>query len=263
MAGPYSFDADISTGDTSPTPAAWASGVAAALNEAASAATPSVMVLRDAAGRAKFADPSADADAATKGYVDLAVGGIDVSGYAPLASPVFTGDPKAPTPATGDDDTSVATTAFVKAQGYAPLSSPALTGNPTAPTQTAGNDSTRLATTAFVQAAVAGARGLYAGINAQTGTTYTLVLADQGKLVTCSNAGAITVTVPPNSSVAFPVGAQVDVAVLGAGMVTFVEGSGVTISGTPSLVTRAQSSAVTLIKLATDTWLVVGDLADA
>lgn len=72
---------------------------------------------------------------------------------APLASPAFTGNPTAPTPATGDNDTSVATTAFVKAQGYAPLASPALTGNPTAPTQTAGNNSTRLATTAFVQAA--------------------------------------------------------------------------------------------------------------
>lgn len=182
---------------------------------------------------------------------------------APLASPAFTGNPTAPTPATGDNDTSVATTAFVKAQGYAPLASPALTGNPTAPTQTAGNNSTRLATTAFVQAAVAGARGLYVGVNAQTGTTYTLVLTDQGKLVTCSNAGAITLTVPPNSSVAFPVGAQVDVAVIGVGMVTVVGGSGVTVNGTPSLVTRAQYSAVTLAKIATDTWLCIGDLADA
>lgn len=145
--------------------------------------------------------------------------------------------------------------------GKAPLASPALTGNPTAPTQSAGNDSTRLATTAFVQAAVTAGRR-YAGINAQTGTTYTLVLTDDGKLVTCTNAGAITLTVPPNSSVAFPVGAQVDVAVMGAGMVTVTPGSGVTVNGTPSLVTRAQYSAVTLIKLATDTWLAVGDLGE-
>lgn len=104
--------------------------------------------------------------------------------------------------------------------------------------------------------------GQYVGVNAQTGTTYTLVLADQGKLVTCSNAGAITLTVPPNSSVAFPVGAQVDVAVLGAGMVTFVGDSGVTVKGKPSLVTAETESAVTLIKLDTDTWLVVGNLAN-
>ena len=155
---------------------------------------------------------------------------VELDKKANLASPTFTGDPKAPTPATGDNDTSIATTAFVKAQGYALASSV-----PTA--------------------------GEYVGVNAQTGTTYTLVLADKGKLVTCTNAGAITVTVPTNASVAFPVGAQIDVAVLGAGMVTFVGASGVTVNGTPSLVTRAQYSAVTLIKTATNTWLVVGDLA--
>jgi hypothetical protein len=43
---------------------------------------------------------------------------IDLSAYAPLASPTFTGDPKAPTPATADNDTSIATTAYVQAQGY-------------------------------------------------------------------------------------------------------------------------------------------------
>lgn len=52
---------------------------------------------------------------------------------APKASPVFTGNPTAPTPATSDNDTSLATTAFVKAQGYAPLASPAFTGVPTVP----------------------------------------------------------------------------------------------------------------------------------
>jgi hypothetical protein len=43
----------------------------------------------------------------------------DLAAKAPLASPTFTGDPKAPTPATADNDTSIATSAFVKAQGYA------------------------------------------------------------------------------------------------------------------------------------------------
>lgn len=78
--------------------------------------------------------------------------------YAPLASPVFTGDPRAPTPASGDNDNSIATTAFVKVQGYAPLASPAFTGTPSLPTgttavtQTAGNNTTAVATTAFVRA---------------------------------------------------------------------------------------------------------------
>lgn len=78
----------------------------------------------------------------------------DVTVFAPVASPVFTGDPKAPTPATADNDTSIATTAFVKAQGYAPLADPALTGNPTAPTPAVGTDTTQVATTAFVKAAL-------------------------------------------------------------------------------------------------------------
>lgn len=98
-------------------------------------------------------------------------------------------------------------------------------------------------------------------INAQTGTTYTAVLADASKLVTCTNAAAITFTVPPNSSVAFPVGTEIQVAQLGAGQVTLTQGAGVTITGTPGLKTRAQNSRVTLVKLATDTWLASDDLA--
>jgi hypothetical protein len=71
---------------------------------------------------------------------------------APLASPVFTGDPTAPTPATADNDTSIATTAYVKnnLSSYAPLASPALTGNPSATTQSANTNNTTIATTAFV-----------------------------------------------------------------------------------------------------------------
>lgn len=72
-------------------------------------------------------------------------------GMAPLASPTFTGDPKAPTPATSDNDTSIATTAYVKAQ----LVDTALTGNPTAPTASTADNDTSIATTAFVKAAIA------------------------------------------------------------------------------------------------------------
>lgn len=103
------------------------------------------------------------------------------------------------------------------------------------------------------------------GINAQTGTTYTTVLADNGKLVTQTNASAITTTIPPNSSVAYPVGAQINVVQLGAGQVTFAQGAGVTIVSTggsasaPKL--RAQYSTATAIQTATDTWLVIGDIS--
>ncbi len=98
-------------------------------------------------------------------------------------------------------------------------------------------------------------------INAQTGTTYTLVLTDSSKLVTLSNASAITMTVPPNSSVAFPIGTGIDLAQIGAGQVTVAQGSGVTVSATPGLKFRAQYAGATLVKTATDTWLLFGDLA--
>ena len=99
-------------------------------------------------------------------------------------------------------------------------------------------------------------------INAQTGTSYTLVLADAGKLITSNNAASVTITVPPNSSVAFPVGTRIDVLSIGAGLTTLAQGAGVTISskGSNKKLT-AQGSAASLIKTATDTWWLVGDLS--
>ncbi|WP_096268644.1 phage tail-collar fiber domain-containing protein [Escherichia coli] len=118
------------------------------------------------------------------------------SQYAPKASPTFTGTPKAPTPAAGNNTTQVATTAFVQAALTAlingapatldtlkeiaaainndpnfsttinnalalkaPLSSPALTGTPTAPTAAQSINNTQIATTAFVKSAIAGMVG--------------------------------------------------------------------------------------------------------
>lgn len=77
------------------------------------------------------------------------------SGFAPLNSPIFTGDPQAPTPAANDNSGSLATTAWVQEQDYATLNSPALTGTPTAPTAAAGTSTTQLATTAFVANSIA------------------------------------------------------------------------------------------------------------
>ena len=94
----------------------------------------------------------------------------------------------------------------------------------------------------------------------QTGS-YTLVLADANKIVEMNVGSGNNLTVPPNSSVAFPVGAQVHLLQTGAGQTTVVPGAGVTVNGTPGLKLRAQWSYATLIKRATDTWVVVGDLA--
>lgn len=103
-------------------------------------------------------------------------------------------------------------------------------------------------------------------LNAQTGTTYTFVLTDnRNKLVTASNASAQTYTIPLNSSVAFPTGSSINIIQIGVGQVTIQGASGVTVASTGATATapklRAQYSAATLIKVAADSWYVVGDLA--
>ena len=99
-------------------------------------------------------------------------------------------------------------------------------------------------------------------INTQTGTTYTLVLADAGKLITSDNASPVTITVPPNGDVAFPIGTRIDVLSIGAGLTTLAEGAGVTINSKNSnKKLSALGSAASLIKLATNTWFLVGDLS--
>lgn len=100
-------------------------------------------------------------------------------------------------------------------------------------------------------------------INAQTGTTYTLVLGDAGKLVTLTNGSAITLTVPTNASVAYPTGTVIALAQLGAGLVTVEDASGVTINGTTpgDEDLTGQWATATLTKLATNTWLISGGVA--
>lgn len=104
-------------------------------------------------------------------------------------------------------------------------------------------------------------------LNAQTGTTYTFVLADNGKLVTASNGSAQTYSIPTNASVAFPTGTQINVLQIGTGQVTInaVTSGTTTITSTGSTAAspklRAQYSAATCIKTGTDTWTVVGDIS--
>lgn len=98
-------------------------------------------------------------------------------------------------------------------------------------------------------------------LDAQTGTTYTPTLADENRMVTLSNAAAITVTLPQNSAVAFPIGAEVDFLWLGVGQPSFVAGTGATVVATPGLKLRAQYSAATAKKISTNGWVLIGDLA--
>ena len=105
-------------------------------------------------------------------------------------------------------------------------------------------------------------------LNAQTGTTYTFVLADaDNKLVTASNASAQTYSIPTNANVAYPVGSQINIIAIGAGQVTIqavTSGTTTVLSNggtaaSPKL--RVQYSSATLIKVATDTWYVIGDIS--
>lgn len=99
-------------------------------------------------------------------------------------------------------------------------------------------------------------------VNPQTGTTYTLVLADAGKMVSLSNASAITLTLPQDSAVAIAIGSYVDLYQLGAGQVTVVAGTGATlrISGLTAKA-RAQYSRFAVQKVSANTWVLMGDLA--
>ncbi|WP_374569699.1 hypothetical protein [Phenylobacterium sp.] len=86
---------------------------------------------------------------------------VDFAVVAPKASPAFTGNPTAPTPAAADNSTKIATTAYVQGElgSYAPTNSPVMTGTPTVPTAATATSNTQAASTAFVHAVVAAVMG--------------------------------------------------------------------------------------------------------
>lgn len=89
---------------------------------------------------------------------------------------------------------------------------------------------------------------------------YTLALADANTAVEANSTSGVTITVPPNSSVAFPVGTVLEIARLNTGSVTVAAGAGVTLRTASSLSLRSQYSVASLRKRATNEWLVTGDL---
>lgn len=96
-------------------------------------------------------------------------------------------------------------------------------------------------------------------LNPESGTTYTLALTDRSKLVDCDNASPISVTVPDNADVAFPIGSKILIRQKGAGQVTLVEDTSVQIDCALSLTTTGINSVIGIIKIDTDTWLAFGD----
>lgn len=89
----------------------------------------------------------------------------------------------------------------------------------------------------------------------------TLALADCGEALLVDSASAVTITVPPNSAVAFPVGVVIGVTRMGTGTVTVAAGAGVTIRQADATLTlRAQYAVAALHKIAPDEWVLSGDL---
>lgn len=94
--------------------------------------------------------------------------------------------------------------------------------------------------------------------NTQTGTTYTFVASDQGRMITFGAASATAVTVPTNATVPFPIGTQLHIIQLGTGQVTIAGAGGVTVSSAGGLKLESQYSGAELLKINTDAWVLVG-----
>jgi len=208
---------------------------------------------------------------------------------APLASPALTGVPTAPTAAAATNTTQVATTAYVRGEVAALVNSAGATLDTLGEIATAlGNDanlSTTLTTSIGLKAPIASptftgtVTVAAAGIAFTDGTqtregvpsrttisqktaSYTLsALTERDSMIEMNSASATTLTVPTNATVAYPVGTSIDLLRVGAGAVDVAAAAGVTINATPGLKLRAQWSSATLIKRATDTWVLVGDLS--
>ena len=129
------------------------------------------------------------------------------------------------------------------------------------PSQT-GNSGKYLSTDGTTTSWAAAVATLNVTFNAQTGTTYSLVAGDVNKLVTLSNAGAITLTVPNG---VFTVGQQINIQQLGAGQVTVASDGTTVLTSTGATSTapklRAQYSAATIICTSSNNFTVIGDLS--
>ena len=100
-------------------------------------------------------------------------------------------------------------------------------------------------------------------VNVQTGS-YTLAISDEGAAIHVTSASAATLTVPANSAVAFPIGAEIEVVALGTGVVTIMGDAGVSINGVPagSADIAAQWQGAVLRKFGADAWLLIGAVGE-
>jgi hypothetical protein len=230
-------------GDTMTGPLTLAGNAAAALH----AVTKQQMDALDTANRAAWAA----ADAAITTAYQTADGNRVNKGGDTMTGPLTL--PGNPTTALQAVTKQYADTALAL---KADLNSPNFSGTPTAPTPTPGDNDTSVATTAFVQAAVSTVPVSYQA------ASYSLVLTDAGRMVLMNSGSDLTLTVPPDASVNFPVNTRIDLVRWGAGNMTIVPGVGaVVVSAENKNKLRVTYSAASLWKQGPNTWLLIGDIS--
>jgi len=207
---------------------------------------------------------------------------------APLASPALTGVPTAPTAAAATNTTQIATTEFVRAEVAALVNSAGATLDTLGEIATAlGNDANLsqtlttsiglkapLASPTFTGTVTVAAAGVAFTDGTQTkegvpsrtpiiskSASYTLSAAsERDSLIEVDSTDPVTITIPLNSAVAYPVGTTLDILGINTGLITIAGDSGVTVNSTPGLKLRTQWSSCTLFKRAENSWVVYGDL---
>ena len=217
------------------------------------------------------ADSAKPVSTATQTALDLKLASATAATtYAPLNAPTFTGTVSGITSTmvglgnvanTADANKPVSTAtqtaldlklaSATAATTYAPLASPTFTGTVTvAASGVAFTDGTQTKEGVPSRTPII-----------QKTAGYTLsVLSERDSLIEVSSATGVTVTIPTNATTAFPIGSSIDILQTGAGQVTIAGAAGVTVNATPGLKLRTQWSTATLMKRATDSWIVVGDL---
>jgi hypothetical protein len=178
------------------------------------------------------------------------------AGISPVASLAFSGS------TSGTTTLQATATAGTNTLSLPPTTSDTLAGIAATQTLTNKTLTSPVINTATISSPVISSAKINLALNAQTGTTYTLVAADSGKLVTSSNASAVVITIPPSI---FAAGEQINVQSIGAGLTSFVAGAGVTVTSTGATsaapILRAQFSACTIICTASNVFTVIGDLS--
>ena len=113
----------------------------------------------------------------------------------------------------------------------------------------------------FASKKISGAQLKDSTLNEQTVTTYNLVLTDAHKTVIVANGSAIDLKIPTNSGIAFPIGTRIEIIQGGAGQITVTPTSGVTVNSSGGKTKLAAQYAVaTILKVATNTWYLFGDI---